>query len=45
MSRISRLMLRFPDWPVEDQSRWEAAFKTGDRFDEWAPVPTSQPQP
>ena len=34
MSRISNLMLRFENWPAEDQSRWEAAFKTGDRFDE-----------
>jgi integrase/recombinase XerD len=29
-----RLMLRFADWPAEDQKRWEAAFKLGDRFDE-----------
>jgi integrase/recombinase XerD len=34
MSRISKLMLRFADWPAEDQTRWQAAFKTGDRFDE-----------
>jgi integrase/recombinase XerD len=34
VSRISNLMLRFENWPAEDQSRWQAAFKTGDRFDE-----------
>jgi integrase len=34
MSRVSNLMLRFEDWPAEDRSRWKAAFKTGDRFDE-----------
>jgi integrase/recombinase XerD len=34
MSRISNLMLRFENWPGEDRSRWQAAFKTGDRFDE-----------
>lgn len=34
MSRISKLMLRFADWPAEDQTRWQAAFKTGDPFDE-----------
>jgi hypothetical protein len=34
MSRMSHLMLRFENWPAEDQSRWQAAFKTGDRFDE-----------
>jgi integrase len=30
-------MLRFPHWPAEDQSRWKAAFKSGDRFDESSP--------
>jgi hypothetical protein len=27
-------MLSFPNWPAEDQSRWQAAFKTADPFDE-----------
>jgi integrase len=27
-------MLSFASWPAEDQGRWEAAFETGDRFDE-----------
>ena len=27
-------MLSFASWPAEDQRRWEAAFETGDRFDE-----------
>ena len=27
-------MLPFASWPAEDQNRWEAAFKSGDRFDE-----------
>ena len=30
-------MLSFADWPTEDQGRWEAAFKTADRFDESGP--------
>ena len=34
MSRVSKLMLPFAQWPTEDQNRWEAAFKSGDRFDE-----------
>jgi integrase/recombinase XerD len=34
MPRGSKLMLSFASWPAEDQGRWEAAFKTGDRFDE-----------
>lgn len=29
-----KIMLPFADWPPEDQKRWEAAFKSGDRFDE-----------
>lgn len=36
MPRVSKLMLAFANWPAEDQGRWEAAFKTGDRFDESA---------
>lgn len=27
----------FDEWPVEDQLRWQAAFKTGDRFDDSGP--------
>jgi integrase/recombinase XerD len=34
MPRASRLQLAFADWPAEDQGRWDAAFKAGDRFDE-----------
>ena len=34
MSRVSKLMLPFANWPAEDQGRWEEAFKTGDRFDD-----------
>ena len=34
MSRVSKLMLRFAQWPAEDQKRWAAAFKSGDRFDD-----------
>jgi integrase/recombinase XerD len=29
--------LPFQDWPAEDRTRWDAAFKTGDRFDESGP--------
>jgi integrase len=29
--------LPFHDWPAEDRTRWESAFKTGDRFDESGP--------
>jgi integrase/recombinase XerD len=29
-----KLMLPFTQWPIEDQHRWEAAFKCGDLFDE-----------
>jgi integrase/recombinase XerD len=34
MPRGLNLTVRFADWPAEDQRRWEAAFKTRDRFDE-----------
>jgi integrase/recombinase XerD len=34
MPRGFKLMLRYANWPVEDQNRWEAAFKSGDRLDE-----------
>lgn len=37
MSRDAKLTLRFAQWPVEDQNRWEAAFKSGDRFDDGGP--------
>jgi integrase/recombinase XerD len=37
MPRGTKLMLSFADWPAEDQGRWEAAFKTADRFDESGP--------
>jgi integrase/recombinase XerD len=31
---VAGLELPFPDWPAEDRSRWEAAFKQGNWFDE-----------
>lgn len=34
MPRGFKMMLPFANWPVEDQNRWETAFKSGDRFDE-----------
>lgn len=34
MSPTPKLQLAFELWPVEDQARWRAAFKVGDRFDE-----------
>jgi integrase/recombinase XerD len=34
MPRGFKLMLPFANWPTEDRNRWEAAFKSGDRFDE-----------
>src|SRR4051794_23082635 len=34
MPRGYKIMLSFPNWPAEDQGRWEAAFKIADRFDE-----------
>lgn len=33
MPRAPRIYLPFDSWPTEDQARWQAAFKTGDRFD------------
>jgi integrase len=33
MARKSRVYLPFDSWPAEDQARWQAAFKAGDRFD------------
>lgn len=33
MARKSRIYLPFGSWPAEDHARWQAAFKTGDRFD------------
>jgi integrase len=34
MSTRLKLMLPFTQWPIEDRRRWEAAFKSGDLFDE-----------
>jgi integrase len=34
---VAGLELPFPDWPAGDRSRWEAAFKQGDWFDEHGP--------
>ena len=33
MTRKSSLYLPLSSWPVEDQRRWQAAFRVGDRFD------------
>ena len=33
MARKPRIYLPFGSWPAEDHARWQAAFKTGDRFD------------
>jgi hypothetical protein len=33
-NRRARLALRFEDWPGDDRRRWNAAFVTGDVFDE-----------
>jgi len=45
MSLKPRMHLSFDEWPAEDRIRWEAAFKTGDRFDESGPGRTSPNQP
>jgi integrase len=37
MPRGHRIHLPFDSWPAEDQTRWQAAFKTGDCFDESGP--------
>ena len=37
MPRGVKLMLSIANWPARDRGRWEAAFKTGDRFDESGP--------
>lgn len=34
MPRGFKIMLSFVNWPADDQNRWQAAFRTGDRFDE-----------
>ena len=34
MPRGYKIMLSFPNWPAEDQLRWETAFKIADRFDD-----------
>jgi integrase/recombinase XerD len=33
MPRKPRIYLPFDSWPAEDQARWQAAFKAGDRFE------------
>jgi integrase/recombinase XerD len=33
MARAPRIYLPFDSWPAEDQARWQAALKVGDRFD------------
>jgi len=33
MARRSSLYLPIKSWPAEDQQRWQAAFRVGDRFD------------
>ena len=33
MPRGHRIHLPFDSWPAEDKTRWQAAFKAGDRFD------------
>jgi hypothetical protein len=37
MARAPRIYLPFDGWPAEDQARWQAAFRTGDRFDQSGP--------
>ena len=34
MARKPRIYLPFENWPAEDQARWQAALKVGDRFEE-----------
>jgi integrase/recombinase XerD len=34
MPFVSKLQLPFDQWPAEDRSRWQAAFKLGDLFDD-----------
>jgi len=38
MSRVTRVKLRFADWPEEDRNRWNEAFKAGDPFDACGPA-------
>src|SRR5207248_11043978 len=35
--RAARIYLPFDRWPAEDRARWEAAFRTGGRFEESGP--------
>jgi integrase/recombinase XerD len=35
MPRGYKIMLSFSDWPAEDRSRWQAAFRLADWFDEY----------
>ena len=37
MARKSSLYLPIKSWPAEDQWRWQAAFRVGDRFDGGGP--------
>jgi integrase/recombinase XerD len=34
MSPTPKLQLPFHHWPAEDRARWQAAFRSGDRFDD-----------
>jgi integrase/recombinase XerD len=34
MPRGFKILLPFANWPAEDKNRWEAVFKSSDRFDE-----------
>src|SRR6516165_435429 len=34
MPRVSKLQLPFEQWPAVDRTRWQAAFKVGDIFDD-----------
>ena len=45
MPRAPRIYLPVDSWPAEDQARWRAAFKTGDRFEGVAPVRTLPSNP
>ncbi len=38
MRRAPQIQIPFADWPEEDRYRWNAAFKTGDPFDDCGPV-------
>jgi integrase/recombinase XerD len=38
MQHTSNLSLPYAAWPEDDRTRWETAFKTGDRFDNSGPA-------